>query len=772
MIPMLILLIVVFAISCTTKNIVKEGAAEIKATKAETGEEKANGRGTAVLKCHYPAVCFNAALKEYKEGRGAEAVRELLELIKEHPDSIWRKRSLFLIGKIYKETSNPLAEEYLKAAAKEYEKLRDYALYFLAEYYLSKGYYTHAVENYDAVIKSFPHSPLITRAVYKKAEANLAGGYFFQAKEGLKEFLKRSPANGLAPNAIYKIAEAHEKEGNDANAAEYYRRIISEYAYHSLSQNAEERLAELQGRNSNIQGLSTEDLYVKANSLYKYPLFERAVPELQKLLDLLPKERHGEILQKLGAALFKTGRTDEAIAVFVRIVSQPVSNNAGAEALIWLGRCYARLGDDENQIKSYNAILKRYRGSEWADDALFATGDYYTSKGDFKKAIASYRRLADEFPESVFSENAHWYTGWLNYRFGKYKEAIGRFNDFLDKYPQSEYINRVMYWKGRASERLGKLNSAATMYQRVCRTQFGFYCYNVKTRKGYDNPDSGQEAVNINNGIIKRKEAVITNNNAIEEEPNFIRAKELSVFGMNEDAINELYKLMERVSFSKGSLLMINKALYDLGEYHRSVKNIIQNFYDKTEIGGSDLPDYFWELAYPQGYWPIANEYANRYNLDPYLVLAIMREESWFDKQAVSRSGARGVMQLMPFTARWVSKQLRQDYKNDENLFDADININFGAWYLSYLKKRFNGNIVLMIAAYNAGPEAVIRWVNGNGDGDGDGDTDEFIEAIPYNETKGYVKRVLRSYAEYHRIYNNSTMMWNRTITSHTVIEK
>ncbi|MEK6681278.1 MAG: transglycosylase SLT domain-containing protein [Nitrospirota bacterium] len=767
-IPLLILSIAIFAISCSTKTVVKQDAAESKAAKAEAVEVKPPAAGSAVVRCHYPAACFNAALKEYKEGRGVEAVRELLELIKEHPDSIWRKRSLFLIGKIYKEASNPLAEEYLKAAAKEYEELRDYALYFLAEYYISKEYYTHAVENYDAIIKSFPYSPLITRAVYKKAEANLAGGYLFQAKEGFKEFLKRSPANGLAPNAIYKIAEANEKEGNDANAAEYYRRVISEYAYHSLAQNAEERLSELRSRNPNISGLSTEELYVKANSLYKYPLFERAVPELQKLLVLLPKERHGEILQKLGVALFRTGRTDEAIAVFARIVSQPVSNNAGAEALIWLGRCYARLGDDENQIKSYNAILKRYSGSEWADDALFAMGDYYTSKGDFKKAIAFYSRLAEEFPESAFSENAQWYTGWLNYRSGKYKEAIVRFNDFLDKYPQSEYINRVMYWKGRASERLGRLNSAATMYQSVCRTQFGFYCYNVKTRNGNNNPDAGQQVVSINNEIIERKEAVITNNNAIDGETNFIRARELSVFGMNEDAINELYKLMERVSFNKASLLMINKALYDLGEYHRSVKNIIQNFYDKTERGGSDLPDYFWELAYPQGYWPIANEYAKRYNLDPYLVLAIMREESWFDKQAVSRSGARGVMQLMPFTARWVSKQLRQDYKNDENLFDADININFGAWYLSYLKKRFNGNIVLMTAAYNAGPEAVTRWINGNGNGD----TDEFIEAIPYNETKGYVKRVLRSYAEYHRIYNNSTMMWNRTIGDYTVNEK
>ena len=103
-----------------------------------------------------------------------------------------------------------------------------------------------------------------------------------------------------------------------------------------------------------------------------------------------------------------------------------------------------------------------------------------------------------------------------------------------------------------------------------------------------------------------------------------------------------------------------------------------------------------------------------------------------------------------------LSKQLKYAYNDDENLFDAEININFGAWYLSYLKKRFNGNTVLMIASYNAGPEAVTKWVNGNSNME----TDEFIEAIPYNETRAYVKRVLRSYAEYHRIYNNSAIRW------------
>ncbi len=736
------------AFSCSTKNIVKDIPKEQKQEAVQTEPS------VQIQTCHYPEYCFDAAIKDYKDGKRAEAVSGFLSVAEGFPDTIWRKRSLFMIGRIYKEASDPRAVDYLKISAQEYKELQDYALYFLAEYYISKEYYTHAVENYDAAIKSFPNSPLISRAVYKKAEANLSANYLFLAKEGFNEFVKKFPENGLTANAIYKIGEAFEREGNDVNASDYYKRILYEYPYHSLSKNAEERFAGLKNKNPQIPDLTTDELLLRANNLYKYPLFDKAVTEYQRLLEALPAERHSEILQKLGVSLFKIGKTEDAIQIFNRIVNEAPSKNAGAEALFWLGKCYARLGDDDNLLNSYQAIFKRYSESEWMDDALFAAADFYSNKNDFKKAIAYYKKLAEGFSESALSEQAFWYVGWLNYRLGNYKEAASSFNEFLFRYPQSEYINRVLYWRGRSLEKTGKASSADKLYQKVCKTTYGFYCYNVRSRN--ENLSDASPAVNNDNANNGKAAQVNNGNYTIEADANFIRAKELSILGMNQDAVNELYKLRERISLNKEGLLLVNKMFYEFGEYHISVKSIIQNFYDKIERGGNDLPEYFWGLAYPQGYWSVVTEYAERYGLDPYLVASVMREESWFDKQAVSRSGARGVMQLMPFTARWVSKQLKYAYNDDENLFDAEININFGAWYLSYLKKRFNGNTVLMIASYNAGPEAVTKWVNGNSNME----TDEFIEAIPYNETRAYVKRVLRSYAEYHRIYNNSAIRW------------
>jgi soluble lytic murein transglycosylase len=125
----------------------------------------------------------------------------------------------------------------------------------------------------------------------------------------------------------------------------------------------------------------------------------------------------------------------------------------------------------------------------------------------------------------------------------------------------------------------------------------------------------------------------------------------------------------------------------------------------------------------------------------------VAREESAFDSKAVSKVGALGLMQLMPYTGEWVAKRVGLDGFRPELLLDEATNIHLGAWYLGHLIEQFNGNMVLAVASYNAGPEAVGRWAE-----KGVGNLDEFIESIPFNETRYFTKKVMRSYHEYRRI--------------------
>ena len=170
-------------------------------------------------------------------------------------------------------------------------------------------------------------------------------------------------------------------------------------------------------------------------------------------------------------------------------------------------------------------------------------------------------------------------------------------------------------------------------------------------------------------------------------------------------------------------------------------------FPDVLERGISGVPPSFWEVAYPQGLLPTIQA-ATTNGVDPYLIAAVIREESVYNPDAVSPAGALGLMQVMPQTGQMIAGRLGGESFSKERLFDPSYNIRLGSWYLGHLAEKFDHNPVYMVAAYNAGPEAVSRWVQQFGGTE----PDEFIESIPYTETRLYVKRVLRSHREYRRV--------------------
>jgi soluble lytic murein transglycosylase len=187
--------------------------------------------------------------------------------------------------------------------------------------------------------------------------------------------------------------------------------------------------------------------------------------------------------------------------------------------------------------------------------------------------------------------------------------------------------------------------------------------------------------------------------------------------------------------------------LSEVGAYHHALRLVRARFRDRLERTGGALVDGLWNVAYPTGLIPTI-KMQNVNGVDPFLVAAIIREESQYDWRAVSRVGAIGLMQLMPNTANAVAQRYRLPGVAREDLFDQATNIQIGVRYVEQLLAQFSGNLVQTIAAYNAGPIAVESWATAfRGRSE-----DEFVELIPFQETRQYVKRVLRSYKEYVRL--------------------
>jgi soluble lytic murein transglycosylase len=233
----------------------------------------------------------------------------------------------------------------------------------------------------------------------------------------------------------------------------------------------------------------------------------------------------------------------------------------------------------------------------------------------------------------------------------------------------------------------------------------------------------------------------------------FKKILELVHLDMKTEAAAELWSLKDRTPRRRVALVELSKVFFELGDYYHSLIIVLRGYERSLEKPSPGMSDDLWLLAYPQGYWESIVTYAGKYKQDPYFIAAIIKEESQFRTDALSSAGARGLMQVMPATGEWVARQSKLAGFDREKLFESDTAIKIGTWYVSQLMKRFKNDPLLVAAAYNAGPEAVQGWITKNGY---QRDRDLFVELIPFAETRRYVKKVLRNYAEYKRIYTKT----------------
>jgi soluble lytic murein transglycosylase len=340
--------------------------------------------------------------------------------------------------------------------------------------------------------------------------------------------------------------------------------------------------------------------------------------------------------------------------------------------------------------------------------------------GDITRAY----RLARDHRQTTgtaFAE-AEWLAGWIALRFLDEADiALGHFTRLYNKarYPISRA--RGAYWAGRAAETSDNAmpDPARNWYRLAARHLTTFY---------------GQLAQNRLLGVIEPQPEPVPDQSqriAFEKRERVRLVRMLSAL-----------KLRNLVKIFIGSLMR------DTG--HRENWILVARLAD--ELGRSDLSVLTAKRAVRDGvflskagYPALPNSFAA--GPDSALIHALIRQESAFDAEAISRSGARGLMQLMPATAKRVAQQLKIRYSRQRLTADPKHNIDLGSAYLAQLMRRYDGSIVLALAAYNAGPARVNRWLRANGDPRTTSvrDAIDWVEAIPFAETRNYVQRVLEN---------------------------
>jgi soluble lytic murein transglycosylase len=736
-------------------------------------------RVTSILN---PDEGLRSALEAYKAEQGSTALLIARQVREQYPDTPWYKRSLFLTEQalIQMDRASEAEAAMLRVQA-EYPAMADYALFILADYHFSRGRFTQAATLYQQVTERYPRGSLAVRAAYRRAQALLESYAYAPAAEAFEKFLQDNPRSEFCADAGLGLGRALTAEADLARAVREYRDVQVKYPGTPAEPDVERALADLRGGGIEVPELTSDELYERGKNLFKANQYDKAVETFTKLLTVDPPyPDRPDVLLRTGIALFNLGRRPEAALTLEQIVREHPRDQRVPEALYWIGKSYSKLGERDKGVQAFRKILESYSESEWADDALFLTGIIYRDANDMKKALTAFGRLATEYPESKFADSAIWWQAWAYYGNGEYRKAVQTLQELVNRYPKSFLVNQARYWQGRAAEKMGNTSKAAVYYGRVLkRAPYTYYGYRAAERlTGIAVPYTAartDDAVDVNPECddgpcpddptntydaddgppVWTAEAMKT----LSADPSFSKSRELLYLNMKKEAAAELWMLQDRIPRRRGALLGLSKTFFEFGDYYRSLMLVLRNYERYLDGQAKETPGDFWLLAYPQGFWDSIVSYSRKYGQDPYFIAAIIREESQFHAEALSPAGARGVMQVMPSTGTRVARIIRIQGFDPSKLFDSDTAINIGTWYISHLMKRFKGDALFAAAAYNAGPEAVSAWLNKNGRGT---ERDEFVESIPFSETRGYVKKVMRNYAEYKRIYGKTVQSISR----------
>ncbi|MSR24677.1 MAG: tetratricopeptide repeat protein [Nitrospiraceae bacterium] len=691
--------------------------------------------------CETAEQCFRNALAPdatavSADERLARKLERLRRLTERHAGSLWARRANLVMGVLLIERQPAEALLFLRAAQRDFPLLEDYVRLWIGEALLKSGDVFASASLLDIIPNIVPDTLLGSRIAYRAGEAWFRVGQCGYAMEPLSRGAAQEPQDAGASRALLMLAECQAQDNRSPDSSVTLRQIWMRYPQTLEAGEAEKRLS--QRLNGQTWKPTADERYVRASAFAAAAFNEEAVEELKAFLSSAsghPKREEAKL--RLAMALARLKRYDQAKLIFHELASSGPSTEAN-EAAVWLARSYLRLGEGDRLVSLRQVYPKLTLTPEQQALILIVQGTWFDDQNQSDQAIAQYRQIVQFGDRTEQRAEALWRIGWIQYRTGQYSETARTLQDLVAIREDPANNPQALYWTARAQERLQDAK-AAEGYQALCRKYaWTYYCQLTRTRVDVPLPDPAGGAPDSESGEDSRS--------GIAQDVHYRRAVELRTLGLEQEAGREVAWLLDRYARNRAALVELITRVSEAGGYHQGLRLARLHFRDGLERGLEPVQPSLWSVAYPTVYLPTIRALSSA-RLDPYLAAAIIREESQYDARAVSRVGAIGLMQLMPSTAQAVAQRNGSTVARDD-LFDQETNIRYGVRYLEQLLGQFNGNLVHAVAAYNAGPPVVTGWIQKFGDRE----PDEFVESIPYQETRQYVRRVLRSYREYRRL--------------------
>lgn len=630
----------------------------------------------------------------------------------------------------------------------ENTSVADYALSMRAGALEQAGKTQEARAFYQQLMQNHPTSLRARDAALRAADLMMKSGDAAAVPLLLKDLAQ---ANDAA--ALLATAKAYEQISDQNRALASYRRL---YFYAPESAESAEASAAITKLGSNVSPATAEEAITRADRLYSAKKFTEALAAYTDALAKFPATATTENQLRRGIAAHSLRKTADAVGALTAIPTS--AGETRAEALFYLAQTYARARQWEQARSTAEEMRRTFPNSNFTPKAFVALGQIAQEAKNQADASYFLRAAVNGFSNSIEVAQAQFDLAWQAHEARKYAESSRMLTEHLAFYADRNTDNRgrAGYWAARDSEKAGKLAEARALYEAMqARYDANWYGYLAKIR--LDSLSRNTPAKTFaEDSIVARAVAnlktvtVAIETVGAEGETRIIKADQLSNIGLNNWALGELAKAGENAPDSPKVNLAIAKIYRSEDDNVRALNALRRSFPDYAQMKPEEMTRQQWDVFYPLAHWDIIVQESKAKNLDPYQVAGLIRQETIFTPRARSVANAYGLMQVLVPTARLTARKYGMGREiTAELLYEPRLNIQLGTAYLRDQIDKF-GRIEYVAAAYNAGPGRAALWKRSL-----PFEIDEWSEAVPFKETRGYIQGVVRNRLQYLRLYDD-----------------
>lgn len=639
---------------------------------------------------------------------------------------------------LYSQGDLSQAKEFFSKTRDAKFRLADYSLYYLAVIAFTEAKWDESRRLLAQLKRRYPQSIWYYPAGLEWAKIDIAEKKYAQAAESLQALRSASGVTTtIVQEAAYLSAQTQEAQENYALAYALYRELRDQFPTSRWSAAARKDQARLRNKFPEIFGFDTlQSIADEADRLTREREFGEAEILYKKLINNVAEgELRLSYLAKLGGLYVTTRQGEQAIPLLNLIAREFPESSEAPKALYQIGQILWNRHENRRALEYFRMVLDQYPTSPYVDRAHYAAADIYESFGEKNEAVDLYNKVITYFPSSPVRQDAMWRLAWVYYRAGEWQAAFAAFAALANQAKDRGMGDAALYWQARSAAKTGDDEAAKQLYSQIVKDGDESYYQGLAMH--------GLERLGV---LVEETQTSAAPLPAEPDPPlsaqvsfHLSRARELAGISLNRMAVAEL----DEVSRTKPPARLrpiLMREYFHVQAYGRSLALA-------NQLPGSNGARNFYR--FPLAFWNMVKQHAEERGIDPYLVLALIRQESLFDTRARSSAAALGLMQLLPSTAKRIAKQLGMSSPSPQTLFEPEVNLALGTQYLKDLLQRYSNNWFKAIAAYNAGESAVDRWEKEIVTDD----IEEFVERIPYRETRGYVKLVIRNHRVYKKLY-------------------